>query len=510
MPRYKQMPMPPGQNMLFGTSVEEALPADSDVQAFRDVMDCLDYSGLLRKCSRTGRPAYDPVVLVKVLGYAYSKGMRSSRRIEELLKVDVRYIWLAGGYKPDHNTLARFRKDNWKELGLLFKDSVRLCCAAGLAYLNVVATDGSKIAAAASDRRIYNKAKLERAMARVERILKEAEEVDKAEDGQEGIATDSEMPDELKNAATRKAKLEQIAKRLKETDRTSVVETEADARVMVTDGDKLPCYNLQASVDAENQVIVAMKLIQSENDVGMLPEMVEETESNTGLSPDLSLTDGGYANEETLKWLDETGHDALMPIKSQPQESSRNDLFCSRCFWADDKEDVLICPAGRKLLFKRIYKTGGGHYKEHVATGCKSCSFQQQCVGKGKSSRRIRVSVVAKQREAMRESLNSAHGQELYALRQQIVEPVFGQTKWNRGLDRFLCWGLNGATAEASIACLVHNVMKCVRNSRARAYITAAISAYIRWLSVMVVCLRISVSLRQTFGRIYTAPQAEF
>ncbi len=119
MPRYKQMPMPPGQTMLFGTSVEDALPKDSDVQGFKDVMDCENTSSLVSKCSRVGRPPYDPKRMVMILGYAYSKGTRSSRQIEVLLKVDVRFIWLAGGYKPDHNTIARFRKDNSEELAMI-------------------------------------------------------------------------------------------------------------------------------------------------------------------------------------------------------------------------------------------------------------------------------------------------------------------------------------------------------------------------------------------------------
>ena len=94
-------------------------------------MDCLDYSQIKCKCCATGAPPYPPEVMVNILGYAYSKGIRSSRKIEIALKVDVRFMWLAGGLKPDHNTLARFRRDNEKELKGLFNDSVRICCEAG-------------------------------------------------------------------------------------------------------------------------------------------------------------------------------------------------------------------------------------------------------------------------------------------------------------------------------------------------------------------------------------------
>jgi transposase len=150
MARYKQLPLPPDQMMLFGTSVEDALPVDSDVRNFNDTLECLDYSAIEQPHTGAGAPAYPPRQMVKILVYAYSKGIYSSRDIEEKLHYDIRFIWLSGGLKPDHNTLARFRKDNYEHLTNLFKDSVRVCCKAGLVLLSAVAVDGTKIAAASS------------------------------------------------------------------------------------------------------------------------------------------------------------------------------------------------------------------------------------------------------------------------------------------------------------------------------------------------------------------------
>lgn len=78
MPRFKEMPMHPSQVLLFSQSVEDALPKGSDVRGFNDVMECLDYSDIYRKCSERGCPPYPPKVMVKILTYAYSKGLRSS------------------------------------------------------------------------------------------------------------------------------------------------------------------------------------------------------------------------------------------------------------------------------------------------------------------------------------------------------------------------------------------------------------------------------------------------
>jgi len=471
MSRYKQMPMPPSQMMLFGQSVEEALPKDSDVQAFRDVMDCLDYRNMEAKCSATGAPPYPPEVMVKILGYAYSKGIRSSRSIECALNVDVRFIWLAGGLRPDHNTLARFRKENSEQLEELFKDSVRVCCESGLVFLNTVSVDGTKIVAAASKKRVYSQLRVEREMARVEKILREAEEVDQAEDAQEAAGQGNEIPERLRDAKERKARLAKIADQLRESKRKTVVVSEPDSRVMMTGDVKRPAYNLQAAVDGGSQVIVAMKLTNAENDHGLLPEMVDEVELNTGMSPDISLADTGYCDEGTLKWIEESGHDALVPSQEHPDESKRTDRFASRHFVHDPERDVLICPEGKDLSFRGESRMGSGTYRRYAANGCRSCPFYRKCVPNGCGSRRVNVSIVADMRKKMREKLMSPEGKELYDLRRETVEPVFGQIKSNMGFDRFLLKGFRGAIAEVALMCMVHNVMKCAANANLRAYL---------------------------------------
>jgi transposase len=461
MSRYKQMPMPPSQIMLFGQSVEEALPKDSDVQAFRDVMDCLDYRAIESRCSATGAPPYPPEVMVKILGYAYSKGIRSSRNIECSLNVDVRFIWLAGGLRPDHNTLARFRKDNGEELKVLFKDSVRVCCESGLVFLNTVSVDGTKILAAASKRRVYSQSRIDREMAAIEKILQEAEEMDRVEDAKEAAGERNEIPDGLKDAKERKARLEEIARRLRESKRKTVVASEPDSRVMVTDDVLRPAYNLQAAVDGGSRVIVAMKLTDAENDHGQLPAMVSEVESNTGLSPDASLADTGYSDEYTFKWIEESGREVLMPSKEHPDVSKRIGRFANEYFVPDGKRDVLICPEGKELHFQGEYRKGSGTYRRYAAKGCRGCPFYRECVPSGRASRRIEVSIVATIREEMRQKLRSPEGKELYNLRRETVEPVFGQMKSNMGFGRFLLKGYEGASAEAALMCMVHNVMKC-------------------------------------------------
>lgn len=264
MPRFKEMPNAPGQRWLMAPSLDEMVSAGSDVRVLSEVMDRLDWSYMEASYSDNGRPAYPPTVIAKILVYAYSKGIRSSRRIEELVESDLRYIWLAGGLKPDFHTIARFRKERFSELSRLFVSSVRLCTEAGLVLMRAMAADGSKIRASASRKSLYDGARVSREREAVERILQEAEETDRVEDEQYGEANGRELPEELRDAAKRKAKLDEIAQRLKENGRKVVSAWDEECRLMKTSSGIRPSYNVQAVVDSENQVIVAAEASRNE------------------------------------------------------------------------------------------------------------------------------------------------------------------------------------------------------------------------------------------------------
>jgi len=450
------------QVLLFATSVDDAIPADADVRVLSDAMDQLDWSGLESSYSSVGCPAYPPDVLTRILVYAYSKGVRSSRKIEELVENDKRYIWLAGGLKPDHNTIARFRKSKYEHLRELFSQSVRLCMEAGLVLLNVVSVDSTKIAARASKRSLYDAAQVYREMAAIDRILAEAEETDVAEDEEHGNGNGREIPEHLKDPASRRAKLAAIAKRLNEERLNKTSSSEPESRVMKVSGKLRPAYSLQAAVDSANQVIVAMELTQCANDAGKLPDMIRELETNTGLCADVVVADRGYSDEETFAWLDEVAQDAIVVPKEHLGKRS-NDLFSSGCFLPAEDADELVCPAGRRLTLRGEYQTGSGVYKQYGASGCRSCSFYRQCAGGKDHSRRVNISSVEHLRQRMRDKVCSPDGKKLLSLRRQTAEPVFGQAKSNRGFDRFLLWGKSGATAESALTCLAHNLLKCVR-----------------------------------------------
>ena len=465
------MPQEPSQIWLMPPSLDEMVSEEDEVRALSEVMDQLDWRILESAYSERGTPAYPPKVMAKILVFAYSKGIRSSRKIEELLENNVRYMWLAGGLKPDFHTIARFRKEKFDSLSSLFADSVRLCKSLGLVNMNITAFDGTKVAASASKRSLYDQKRLDKELEAAKEILREADEADDREDAELGERNGREIPEGLRDAKKRKKILEELKKKLGQSASRIISSSDTDCRLMKTRDGFRPAFNVQVAVDSENQVVLAMKVTGSENDHGQLVGMLAEVKKNCGMSAVMALADTGYCDEPTLVALDETGQDALIALGKQPVGDRRNDLFASRCFLADAERDVLICPAGRELSFSFESQCGSGRYRVYSAHGCESCSFRNQCVKSGRGSRRVSISCNETARHRMREKMTRPGCKLLYGLHSQIIEPVFGQTKHNRSFRKFLLRGLNGATAEMSLMFLVHNLQKCLKKTAFPAFL---------------------------------------
>lgn len=465
MPRFKEMPQAPDQIWLIPPSLNDMVSENDEVRALSEVMEQLDWKILESTYAERGTPAYPPKVMTKVLVFAYSKGIRSSRKIEELLASDVRYMWLSGGLKPDFHTIARFRKEKFESLSSLFADSVRLCKSLGLFNLNIAAFDGTKVAANASKKSLYDQKRIDKELEAVKEILEEADDVDAKEDAELGEKNGREIPERLRDAKKRKKILDGLKKKLDESKSKFISSSDTECRLMKTRDGFKPAFNVQASVDSEHQVVLGIQVTNSENDHGQLPDMLNEVKNNCGMSAVLALADTGYCDETTLAAIDEMGQDALIAQGRKSRKADRNNLFDSNCFLADDERDVLICPAGRELNFAGEYQCGSGRYRLYSAHGCGSCSFRNRCVKSGRGSRRVSIRCKERFYHRMREKMSRPGCKILYGLRKQIIEPVFGQAKHNRGLRKFLLRGINGATAEVALMFLVHNLLKCLKKA---------------------------------------------
>ena len=191
-----------------------------------------------------------------------------------------------------------------------------------------------------------------------------------------------------------------------------------------------------------------------------------------------------------------------MPLRERYCEKERDELFASKCFLPALDRDVLICPAGRELVFRVEHCCRVGTYRQYAATNCQSCSFYRDCVRTRYGSRRVNVSVMLSDREAMKEKLKTPEGKRLFRLRSQTVEPVFGQIKSNTGFARFLTWGLEGATAEMALASMAHNVRKCVAK--------ASIFATLRFVNTLLADIAHQLGLSPMMPRFPNVTVAQF
>jgi transposase len=427
--------------------VRDWLPADHLAWFVLDVVDQLDLGPFLKayRADGHGRAAYAPRMLLAVLLYAYCSGIRSSRQIERRCHEDIAFRVLAGNRTPDHVTIARFRVRHEQALAGLLVQSLKLCAAAGMVRLGLVALDGTKVEANAAAAANCTHAHLE---AQVAELLQQAAAIDKAEDGESGAGGDA-LPRALAGRAERLARLHQ-AKALLEAEATArqqryqqrveqlaaaarargqrprayirprrrdeapnpkatVNTTDPDSRFVHGNGRTLQGYNAQAAATCE-QVVVAAELTQQANDLQQLAPMLTAARTtlvSAGISAPIQrlAADSGY-------W-------SIANVSAIP-----------------DAPELLIPPARH-----------GRHGKPRKD-------------GKPSESKSDNL------RAAMRAKLDSAEGKACYAQRSRTIEPVFGQVKTIQGGRRFMRRGLTACAAEWKLLCGTHNLLKLWRTTR--------------------------------------------
>ena len=428
------------QLFLMPPSVQEWVKEDSLARFLSEVIDGMNARGRLDafyapyRVDGWGAPAFHPVMMLKVVLYAYTNGVTSSRRIEAMLEVDIAFRYLAANSQPDFRTINGFRTTHLDALLGVFVDVLELCRDAGMVKLGRVALDGHRVSGDAS---LSENRKRERLEQQVQELLDEAALIDARENEQHGPdARGDELPSGLKNPrkraehlqraldelqkrqdALRKEQEERIAVREQEERETgrkkrgrkpkpaAEVKLPEDARVNRTDpesrvmkgrnGRYLQGYNGQAMVDCESQVIVAQQLTNEEADVNLLASMLERCEEQAGARPEQVLADAGYWSEANGE-LDGQGG---------------TDLLIATVHWARENPD------------------------QHP------------------------------QRDRMEAKLEKEEGKAAYAQRGSTAEPAFGQMV-TRGLERFRLRGKKKAGLEWSLWCTTHNLLKLWRHGR--------------------------------------------
>jgi transposase len=446
------------QNLLFPPNLHDFIKDNDLCQVINDVVDSLDLSCLYRNVSGEGRKPYHPKMMLKVLFYAYANRTFSSRAIAKALGENVAFIYLAGWQRPDFRTINSFRKNNAQALSDLFAQIVVLCRELNMVKLGHISIDGSKFKANAADGNSYDQQRIEK---QIRNILDQADQIDRDEDELYGPdKTGDEIPDEIADSKKRIEKLKEIQRRLKNQGRKKVNATDPDAAFMKTRSGIKTCYNAQACVDEDSQVIVAAGVTDQPNDDQQLIPMIDQAEANTGGEPGIVTADSGYGNASNLKKLESYELDAYIPDDTYQSRRRGKPVsaFDKDNFVYDPQKDVFICPEGCVLTFWYCK----GDYRIYRYAQCKQCVHFGQCT-KSNRGRSIWRRDVDDRIKAMRAKLDSEAGKAIYAKRKHIVEPVFGQIKASMGFTGFLLRGLAKVNLEFTLVAIAHNLRKITR-----------------------------------------------
>jgi transposase len=382
---------------LLAPSLRQAVEEDPEVLALEAAVAALDLSALEAHYGLVGHPAYPPAVMLKIVLFGLSLGLRSSRQLERACKRDDAFRFLAGGLRPDHNSICRFRRRHAEQLPELFVQTVHLCQEAGLVSLGEVALDGTKLRANRSKTGLH-------AAQHLVAALKEAE------------AADGGEPEEAEECAFLKA------------------------------GEGIvPAYNAQVAVDGASQVIIACDVDTAANDQGHLAPLVAQVVETCGAVPEKVLADGSYANNAGIAQVEGAGSEVYVPVREPGQ---------AQVEWVEE-EGAYRCLAGQWLRPRGLVQ-GRMMYAYYR---CHKCPHRAACGVTGKH-KKVYVWPKDSPVGRVRKRLQTEAGQTVYARRKAIVEPVFGGFKHNRGLRRLLLRGRSGARIEWTLMCLAHNLRK--------------------------------------------------
>jgi transposase len=454
------------QELLLPPSLREWLPEGHLAWFVIDAVAEMDLSAFYAAYREDGhgRAAHDPAMMVALLLYAYAGGRRSSRVIERACVDDVAFRVIAANQRPDHCTIARFRQRHEAALAGLFGDVLALCADAGLVGVAVLAVDGTKLQANASQHQNLDYDQIAR------EILAEADAVDQAEDERFGERRGDELPPELSTAQGRRGWLRDAKRRLDErraaearpvprsrparlgegkrrleedheehcraneayeayrargvmkdgrrfggppkpytppaTPEGKVNVTDSDSRNVKTPRGYMQGYNAQA-VCNEHQIVVAAELNADSPDFGHLDPMVcaaerELAAAGIAEAPAVVVADAGYWHHDQMDQLAGRGIQVLIPPDAGKRRGARPGWH-------------------------------GGRY-----------AF-------------------------MRRVLETERGKQLYGKRQVTIEPVFANTKFNRRIDRFLRRGRAACRSEWRLITATHNLLKLHRSQNAPA-----------------------------------------
>ena len=449
------------QTLLFPERLEDYIGAENPVRFLDAFISSLNLHMLgfdKAQCATTGRPPYDPAVLLKLYLYGYLHRVRSSRLLEAECHRNVEVIWLTGKLAPDYKTIADFRKDNLKPLKAVARQFTVLCRKLELFGGELLAVDGSKFAAVNARDRNFNADKLKeliaRADARLAEYLAQLDSADEAEPG-EATLTKSELAEKIAALEEKRDWHEELLGELDEEQKQISV-SDADTRKMPAAQGMIVGYNAQVAVDAKHKLIAADDVTNEGSDYQQLASMALEAKSNLELTKSEVVADAGYYNACEVGRCVEHGITPYIP-KADTSANTRLGLYGKSRFKYDAAKDEYVCPAGAALTYRFSTVELDRELKYYRASGCKACALKSRCT-RNQGNRTITREANEHLMEAMAQRMKAQPAK--FKLRKTLAEHPFGTIKRWFGYTHFLLKGLPKVRCEWSLTTLAYNLKR--------------------------------------------------
>ena len=500
------------QLVLFPERIDKDIAPDDPVRLVNAVVDSLDMERIYSLYYDRGASPYHPRMMLKVIIYGYMNNIYSCRKIENALKRDVHFIWLAGYDQPDHKTINNFRNRVKDEIDNVFTQLVLILAERGFISLEVEYIDGTKIESKANKYTfvwkktvVKNRAKLQQ---KIRALLSQIDDAIAQENAAQDESVEftpaqlSEICEELRGSIERasaetakdkaeKARLRELKRQARELEkqrdklgeydgrleqlggRNSMSKTDPDATFMrmkedaMNNGQTKPGYNLQ--IATENQFLVDFGLFPNPGDTLTMPLFLTSFQRRYGHMAPTAVADSGYGSEENYRFMEENGIRAYVKYNYFHMEQKRS-------FKQDPRRvenlhynvggDYFVCPMGQHMrrVGTRHDRTESGYVIEQAAyraQRCQGCPLRPKCYRRKKGNREIEVShrlIAYKQRA--RENLNSEKGLEHRSKRPIEPEAVFGQMKNNMHYKRFRHFGKDKVTMDFAFFAIAFNIRK--------------------------------------------------
>lgn len=462
---------------------------------------------------QTGRLAYDPKVLLKVVLYGYYKGIISSRKLEEACRRNVVFMALSADTRPHFTTIADFVTRMENEIIALFCDVLLYCDELGLIGREHFAVDGCKLPSNASKQWSGTHEELKERQEKLEKAAGEIVRRHRVRDAQEKDGALSEP--EQKKLARYQKKIEKIKEFLATAQKklgpsgneqkTNI--TDPDSAKMTTSHGVLQGFNGLAVADDRHQIVVNAEARGSGQEAHLLKPIIEAVRENfesIGDQDDVFKktklsADSGYHSAKSVEDVEASGVDAYI---ADPQYRRRDPAFAERDrykerhryedrlrdgseerkrfeakdFVYDEKMKTCVCPAGHNLYRSGRDMVMDGYQVARFKAAkrsCGPCLLRAQCLRHPERTQQRQVAFFTRRAttarrpiEAMREKFDSAAGRAIYAKRMPTIEPVFGNTR-NKGMARFTMRGQRKVDAQWKLYMMVHNIEKVAHYGQA-------------------------------------------